>query len=78
MQETDEMLYRRFLDGDKDALDELLERYAGGLMLFLRGYVDCMEDAEDLMMDSFVAIATKKSWNLKGSSFKTWLFAIGR
>ncbi|MBQ7677379.1 MAG: hypothetical protein IJT32_04020, partial [Lachnospiraceae bacterium] len=36
------------------------------------------EDAEDLMMDSFVAIALKKSWTAKGSSFKTWLFAIGR
>ena len=29
-------------------------------------------------MDSFVAIAMNKEWTAKGSSFKTWLFAIGR
>ena len=79
MHETDEELYSRFLaDEDKEALGELLDRYGSSLTLFLRGYVDTMEDAEDLMMDSFVAIALKKSWTAKGSSFKTWLFAIGR
>lgn len=79
MQGTDEELYSRFLaEEDKEALGELLERYGSSLTLFLRGYVDSMEDAEDLMMDSFVAIALKKSWAARGSSFKTWLFAIGR
>ena len=77
--ETDEILYSRFLhEGDKDALDVLLERYGASLTLFLRSYTDSFEDAEDLMMDSFVVIATKKFWSAKGSSFKTWLFAIGR
>ena len=76
--ESDEVLYGRFLEGDKAALDQLLERHGNSLTLFLRGYVDSMEDAEDLMMDSFVAIAMKKSWAAKGSTFKTWLFAIGR
>ncbi len=79
MQETDEVLYVRFVsEGDSSALDTLLERYAGSLTLFLRGYTTCMEDAEDLMMDTFVVLATKKVWVYKGSSFKTWLFAIGR
>jgi len=76
--ESDEVLYGRFLKGDVDALDILLQRHGGALTLFLRGYVETMEDAEDLMMDSFVAIAMKKSWEAKGSTFKTWLFAIGR
>ena len=79
MYETDEEVYSRFLNGeDREALGELLERYGASLTLFLRGYVDSIEDAEDLMMDSFVAIAMKKEWTAKGSSFKTWLFAIGR
>ena len=79
MYETDEEVYSRFLNGeDREALGELLERYGASLTLFLRGYVDSIEDAEDLMMDSFVAIAMKKEWTAQGSSFKTWLFAIGR
>ena len=79
MQGTDEQLYSRFLaENDKEAFGELMERYGSGLTLFLRGYVDTMEDAEDLMMDSFVVIVTKRSWTARGSSFKTWLFAIGR
>ena len=79
MYESDETLYERFLrEKDNEALDVLVERYSTGLTLFLRGFVGSMEDAEDLMMDSFVAIATKRSWSARGSSFKTWLFAIGR
>ena len=39
-----------------------------------------MEDAEELMMDSFAVIAsgTAKYQYQEGASFKTWLFAVGR
>lgn len=78
--EKDESLYIRFLtERDEDALRILLERYRERLTLFLYGYVHNMEDAEDLMMDAFAEAASKKTWSENGgSSFKTWLFAIGR
>ncbi len=75
----DEQLYSRFLkDRDEEALKILLERYRESLTLFLYGYVHSMEDAEDLMLDAFAEAASRDSWSAEGSSFKTWLFAIGR
>jgi len=76
---TDEQLYSRFLStGDNDVLSELLSRHASSLTLFLYGYVHDMEDAEDLMMDSFAAAISGTSKFSGKSSFKTWLFSIGR
>ncbi len=79
MNETDEKLYLRFLEkGDSDDLRVLLERYNESLTLFLYGFVHDMEDAEDLMMDAFAVAASGTSKFRGNSSFKTWLFAIGR
>ncbi|MBO5521979.1 MAG: RNA polymerase sigma factor [Eubacterium sp.] len=76
---TDEQLYSRFLkDREEEALKILLERYRESLTLFLYGYVHSMEDAEDLMLDAFAEAAARESWSAEGSSFKTWLFAVGR
>ena len=76
---SDEILYERFLsERDEKALKILLERHRESLTLFLYGYVHNMEDAEDLMIDAFAEAAARKYWSAEGSSFKTWLFAIGR
>lgn len=78
MHETDEQLYRRFLkERNEDDLRVLLERHRESLMFFLYGYVHDMEDAEELMMDSFAVAASGKSGFAGKSSFKTWLFSIG-
>ena len=81
MHETDEQLYLRFFaDGDENAFRSLLERYEDSLTFFIFGFVNNMEDAEELMMDSFAVIAsgTAKYKYQEGCSFKTWLFAVGR
>ena len=79
MRETDEIIYSRFLkERDEKDLCILLERHRESLMLFLFGYVHNSEDAEELMMDAF-AVAASGTASFSGrSSFKTWLFAIGR
>ena len=78
MVETDEQLYHRFLTcGDSADLGVLLERHGEKLTLFLNGYVHSMEDAEELMMDAYAEAAAGANFSKK-SSFKTWLFAIGR
>ena len=79
MNESDEKLYRRYLEkGDSDDLRVLLERYNESLTLFLYGFVHNMEDAEELMMDAFAVAASGTSRFNGKSSFKTWLYAIGR
>ena len=79
MPHTDEELYSRYMrDGCEDALRTLLERHREGLTLFIYAIVGDMDDAEDLMLDAFAAAAAGTSRFLGRSSFKTWLFSIGR
>lgn len=79
MRESDEILYRSYLSvGSEDALRELLLRYREGLTLFLYGYLHNMDDAEELMLDAFAVAAARTSGWLGRSSFRTWLFGIGR
>ena len=67
--ETDERVYQRWLDGDEDALRILLERFRESLTCFIMGYVHSMDDAEELMLDTFVP-GTKiscRDWSAGGS-----------
>ncbi len=70
--------YRRFLDGDDDGFVEIIKEYKDGLMLYLNNYVQNIHIAEDLMEDTFVRLVIKKPHFSGKSSFKTWLYAIGR
>lgn len=79
MNETDEVLYERYLlRSDENAFRLLLERYRERLTLFLDSYVHNLSDAEDLMIDA-LAVAASGTAKFRGkSSFKTWLYGIGR
>ena len=78
MTETDEAIYRRFLaEHQEDDFRVLLERHREGLVLFLYGYVHSMEDAEELMLDAYAQAAAGAGYSEK-STFKTWLFSIGK
>ena len=79
MNETDEALYERYLFcGDEGAFRQLLEKYRESLTLFLDGYIHNIQDAEDLMIDCFAVAASGTSKFRGKSSFKTWLYGIGR
>lgn len=75
---TDEELYSRYLQGDNEAIDELLVRHKEGLTWFLYGVIHNKDDAEDLMMDTFALLLAKRVKFRNNSSFKTWLYGIGR
>ena len=71
--------YRRFLDnGDVQGLDEIIIEYSDGLILYLASIVGNVQTAEELTEDTFVLLGTKKPKYKEKSSFKTWLYAIGR
>lgn len=78
MTDTDEILYYRYLaEHDEDAFRILLDRHRESLMLFLYSFVHSMEDAEELMLDAYAEAAAGANFSKK-SSFKTWLFSIGK
>ena len=79
MTESDEVIYGRFMaEKNENDLRILLERHRESLILFLNGYVHNLKDAEELMLDAYAeAVAERASFGGK-SSFKTWLFSIGK
>ena len=79
MNEKDEELYKRYLERRKEEDFRILFlRHREELLLFLYGYVHSLENAEELMMDTFVAVAALRSVFRGRSQFKTWLFAVAQ
>ena len=76
--EKDVESYRRFLQGDESALTEIIQEYKDGLILYLNGIVRNIDTAEDLTEETFVKLVVKRPRFSGASSFKTWLYAIGR
>ena len=70
--------YRRYLDGDDDGFVTIINEYMDGLRFYLNSIVGNIYVAEDLTEDTFVKIITKKPRFSGKSSFKTWLYTIGR
>ena len=70
--------YLRYLGGDDEAFENIIETYKDGLILYLNGIVNNIFIAEDLMEETFFKIAVKKPKYKGKSSFKTWLYAVGR
>ncbi len=73
-----ESSYRRFLDGDDAGIAEIVGEYKDGLMLYLNGYVKNILIAEELTEETFFRLITKKPRFSGRSSFKSFLYAIGR
>ena len=74
---TDDDLYESFIAGDKTCLDELMLRYGDSLICYLYGYLKSMEDAEDLMIDTFARLMVKRP-SIKSGCFKAYLYKIAR
>ncbi len=78
MNESDELIYSRYLaEHNEDDFRILLERHRESLTLFLMSFVHNREDAEELMLDAYAEAAAETSYSGK-SSFKTWLFSVGK
>lgn len=75
--ETDDALYRRYLDGDEDCLRALIERYGDKLTLYLDGYLHDIHEAEEMMLDAFAYLFTKKP-KLREGGFKAYLYKAAR
>ena len=70
--------YRRFLDGDESAFDEIIKELFDGLVFFINRYVSDVHSAEDIAIDVFTElIVNKHRYNFK-VTLKTYLYMLGR
>ena len=70
--------YRRFLDGDEHAIDEIMEELFFPLVFFINRYVQDVPAAEDLAMDAVSELFVHpRRYNFK-TSLKTYLFMLGK
>ncbi len=70
--------YNDFLQGNNDALGELVNIYNHNLILFVNGYVKNIACAEDIVANTFVELLIRKSKFKENAHFKTWLFKVAR
>lgn len=70
--------YKRYLDGDDTALLDMIREYKNGLTMYLNSYVHDLDLADELCCETFVRLADKKPKFRESSSFKTFLYGIGR
>ena len=70
--------YRRFLNGDPSAFDEIMQELFHSLVFFINRYVQDIHTAEDLAIDTFSdLIVHRHRYNFK-VTLKTYLFIVGR
>lgn len=70
--------YQDFLSGNQEVLTSIIRDYRDGLILYLNAIVQNITVAEELTEDVFVKLVMKRPHFSSDSSFKTWLYAIGR
>jgi len=78
MAEHGESSYRRFLHGDKTALEELVRTYSDALVRFALGYVKDPDVAEDVMEDTFAALYMKAPRLRDEGRLRAYLYRIAR
>ena len=70
--------YRRFLDGDESAFDEIMKELFDNLVFFIDRYVHDVHAAEDIAIDVFSdLVVNKHRYNFR-VTLKTYLFMLGR
>ena len=73
----DEALYRQYLDGNDVGLDALMKKYGDSLTLYIDGYLHDIHEAEELMLDVFAYLFTKKP-KIRDGGFKAYLYKAAR
>ena len=75
--ENGESSYRRYLDGDEAAFDDILKQYRDNLTFFINRFVHDLDTAEDLAIDTFMYLIVHPYRYHFRTPLKTYLFMIG-
>lgn len=70
--------YRRFLSGDKTGLEEIIRLFSDNLTLYICKITGNIDEAREIMTETFVELYVNKPKYSEKSSFKTWLYSIAR
>ena len=62
--------YKRFLDGDENAIVDIIREYNDGLIMYLNGVMNDLNAAEDSAEDTFFKLLTRKP-SFSGKSSNT-------
>lgn len=73
----DEVLFRRFADGDRSALEILAQRHERALLGLARGLLNGRDDAAcDAVQETWLRIIRYAKSFRGNSTFKTWIYRI--
>ena len=70
--------YNRFLQGEKQALEDTVRAYSDALVRFARCYVKDYGVAEDVMEDTFVALILKRKTFKEEEQLRAYLYQTAR
>ena len=74
---TDEELYRSYLKDDATGLEELMRRYGSALTLYIDGYIGDVHEAEDLMIEVFSYLFTKRP-HIRDGGLRAYIYKAAR
>lgn len=76
--EQDKELYKEFLEGNKEALNELMEKYRMELQFFIQKFINDYHSAEDISQEVFIYLMKHKDVYDFKYSFRTYLYTIAK
>ena len=77
-EQLDKELYKKYLNGDNKAFEQLVIKYKNQIIFFISGYTKDISIAEDISQDVFVYILLNKEQYDFKYSFKTYLYMIAK
>jgi RNA polymerase sigma-70 factor (ECF subfamily) len=73
---SDEALLAAYMEGDREAFHELMERYSNELLQFLTRFLGSRAAGEDVFQETFLQIHLSADTFDPSRRFKPWLFTI--
>ena len=73
---SDEVLIKKFQDGDISAYNQIVFRYKDRLHNFIYRFLNDLDRAEDLVQDTLLKLYTHKDSYQEIAKFSTWLYTI--
>lgn len=78
MEDIGAQLYREYLRGNSQSLDQLVRMYSDGLVRFCYTFLHDSAAAEDAMEEAFATLVVERRHFSPKATFKTYLYKIAR